>query len=162
MKKQLKIKFGFKYYISYLFIMILFALITAICSFLFKNEESIYKILFYLLMSICFFGFLLATLYYYQFAIISENQIAFKSLLCTFGSINISDVKAIKKESLVTFKNAFGHKGSCDWIVFYTNNGNTPKNGLNKKNKPPFMIPFDKDNLMIIKQLFQDKIPIDL
>ena len=162
MKKQTTIKFGFKYYISFIFLMCLIIAITTICTFLFKNDELIYKILFYLLMVICFFGSLLAACYFCQYAIINENQIVFKSLLCTFGSIEIAEIKIIKKESLVTFRNNFGYKGLRDWIVFYSNKADAPKHGLNKKNNPPYMIPYSKNNALIIKQLFKDKTIIDL
>lgn len=161
-----KIKFGFKFYIAYVYLLILCIILTIIISsFTAKSNQQIYIILCYSLISICFLIELLMTLYNYQYAIINDSQIIFKSLLCRLGRIEISEVKSVKKESLVTFTNSFGYKKKLDWIVFYTDDNirsNTlAKNGLNRRNKPPFMIPYNDKNASIVKQVFKEKAVIN-
>lgn len=162
MNKNIKIKFGFKYYVSYLFLGLLSILLTIICSFLFKNDEIIYKILFYVLMYLCIFVSIFGILYYYQYVIIKDDEIIFKSLLCTFEKIKLNEIKRIKKESLVTFTNSLGFKSSNDWIVFYTDESQIAKHGLNKRKRPPYMMPYNEQNATIIKTLLRNNVNIEL
>ena len=153
MKDKITIRFGVKYWISYAFICLLSILVLIIGSVLFSNDNLIWKILFYIVISLIIVGFLIATLYNYQFAIIHNDSIVIRSLICIFVKTNINDITDIKKENLPTFRNNLGFTSSNDWIMIYTKASTKDKKlyGLNKKNNSPYKIPYSDKNWHIMQ-----------
>ena len=156
MKEKKVIRFGLKYWIAPGFIFLLSIIVIIIGTFLFKEDELIWKISFFAIMSAISIGFLLATLQSYQFAVIKNDTMEIRSIITSFCKLKIDTITSIKKESLETFRNIFGAKAYNDWLVFYTNDTKIIKKkfGLNRRSDQLYKIPFNEYNLKIIKEFF--------
>lgn len=162
MNQKKIIRFGIKYWISPAFLTLLSIFVLVYGIFFFKDDYFIYKILFYLLIFLCICIFLLLTLLNIQYTVINKEYLEIKSLLCCFCKIKINSIIKIKIESLLTFINSLGSKSYNVWIVFYTDENQITKFGLNRKNKPPYMIPYNEKNIKIVKQFFDKKLTANI
>lgn len=119
---------------------------------IFPTENIILKIIMTIVFGLLAIGSLIGFLLLSQTATLSENGISFKCTFIKVVDIKWDEIKKIEINRLPTLESR-GTKFNSNWIIFYTDFNQQPKDGGgNYWNKPPWQIKATKKNIKIVRE----------